>query len=1272
MISRKWLLLAAACMAMGHPAKAQVVAGPARNITADLPASDGWPKLGANATKVSYTSNAGQYNGIGTNADVWICDLDGTNRQRIAPHLRATEEYGSVSPDGTKVLLHSFSNDGNGTGASDIWVYNLVTGVYTQMTVDSPNVNSIYDAYPSWSADGSHIIFMSQRKRDVALIQGYQAWSILADKPENTTDNVAVQLTNFMGISYKDTSTPPKDVALFAGQASRLYGMPDGRIAFLGVRKEVSIPSATAPTDPLKATYPAELYIMDAVDSDGDKQGDNLIRVTDTATLLNTSGKPCSVYDPSFAMGRMFFWSNLCADGQWHQFSCDPTGVNKDVWQVTCANYAEAYGLAQGNKLVFQLQNADTNSKGIGVTNNDIGIYDLVQDDGVWDAGINGHLLVQGDRGQGGIRVNLYNGATLIANTLTDANGDYSFTGLRPGGYYVRFLTDPDNAATAMPVSTVGRGCVVPPHATVTVDAFTAPAAAPRPGGLMATVTGGNVTLIWQPVAESTNATNGFTYQGFNVFRSDSEDGPWTKLNTDLIPRNTNGINKWVDEAPADLTKSFYKMDSVTTSIATAPNGAQTLESTYSEFAQAANNLVYNGSFEQANGSIPTGWTNAALNAQNAWGTDNSDAVDGSQSLFVSPGATAAGGGWVESYTTEANGLNNFFCVPSNPNTAYVHGGFIRFANTPFSTHTGWIALAYGVTDPCVGIPNWYDPAGSPSGGAYRSSTVTSVTATPNTPWTWSSFTATGKAFDGAYYTRINPNFAFDAKSIATNAKTLFDELHFQVKRVGLTGNVWGRVIDQANNAVGGATVTDGTRTVITDSSGFFALRNVPTGPVSINVSYGSATGSASVTNIGGAVVALPIQLSGTVPQAGLIGQVCDINGAPAANVRVRAIVSATPAIGDETTYEAKTDASGNYSIDFGGTPPDLAKRVWLIASKAGYQTAPVLTSRALTAAGKTVANFTGPYTLGLPMPILEIGKTSTPPTIDGSVNPSEWAASGAYPFYAYQTFVAPQTPSTAYAMWDDQNLYLAIVATEPNTAGMKVSALCSGIDPTPHTWGDDHVELLVDPTAGTAYGQFNLVWHIGANTNTSGVSGLGIDDGTYRSGPVSLADPYYADSIYSLNPDPIAGNPVVKVDAASGKWSAEFKIPFMDLSGNTTGMMVNAPVAGDEWRGLIARLRTQNNENSTTSYQAGGFTNAVFFNTWRFVNAITPPAVKGDLTGDKQVTALDAAAALKIAAGIDNLSGRLSQGDVVADSKVNLQDAARILRKVDGLDAAW
>ncbi len=83
----------------------------------------------------------------------------------------------------------------------------------------------------------------------------------------------------------------------------------------------------------------------------------------------------------------------------------------------------------------------------------------------------------------------------------------------------------------------------------VNIASFTA-AAAPE-----------GVTLAWETVSETSNA-------GFNVYRSESDAGPWTQVNAVLIPAKAPGSAEgqaytWTDASAEAGMTYFYQLEDV-------------------------------------------------------------------------------------------------------------------------------------------------------------------------------------------------------------------------------------------------------------------------------------------------------------------------------------------------------------------------------------------------------------------------------------------------------------------------------------------------------------------------------------------------------------------------------------------------------------------------------------------------------------------------------------------------------------------------------------
>lgn len=136
------------------------------------------------------------------------------------------------------------------------------------------------------------------------------------------------------------------------------------------------------------------------------------------------------------------------------------------------------------------------------------------------------------------------------------------------------------------------------------------------------------------------------------------------------------------------------------------------------------------------------------------------------------------------------------------------------------------------------------------------------------------------------------------------------------------TGSIQGNVTD-GQNPIAGASVTDGTRTVLTDNNGNYIINNIPDGIYTVTASKDTyKSSSQQVTVTGGATVTADFTLS-IIRNGAIAGTVTD-------TATGLAIAGASVTDGFKTTA---TDSSGNYTIS------DVAPGTYTItASTTGYQ----------------------------------------------------------------------------------------------------------------------------------------------------------------------------------------------------------------------------------------------------------------------------------------------------------------------------------------------
>ena len=102
-------------------------------------------------------------------------------------------------------------------------------------------------------------------------------------------------------------------------------------------------------------------------------------------------------------------------------------------------------------------------------------------------------------------------------------------------------------------------------------------------------------------------------------------------------------------------------------------------------------------------------------------------------------------------------------------------------------------------------------------------------------------------------------------------------------------------------------------------------------------------------------------------------------------------------------------------------------------------------------------------------------GKMATPPTIDGSVNPSEWETSFTSEGFVEQNTGQPSKyPTKFFAGYDDKNLYFAFICTDPSPSQIRMTEYRrqGNVD------SDDRILLLINPYGnvhGNGYSQFEF-----------------------------------------------------------------------------------------------------------------------------------------------------------------------------------------------------
>jgi|GEM_PF-2450658 len=194
-------------------------------------------------------------------------------------------------------------------------------------------------------------------------------------------------------------------------------------------------------------------------------------------------------------------------------------------------------------------------------------------------------------------------------------------------------------------------------------------------------------------------------------------------------------------------------------------------------------------------------------------------------------------------------------------------------------------------------------------------------------------------------------------------------------------------------------------------------------------------------------------------------------------------------------------------------------------------------TATLLDASGKSIGNV---YTWKCQVSSREgapvLVKRIPVPTIDGRVNDDEWKDAGTIPELVKNADGSVASIKTRMRIGhDDKNLYIAVVADEPNMASAKAAKFTER-DPSNYT--NEAIELLLEPKADRV-----SFYHFIADILGQKYDALGED-------------------CYGYNPD-------WQVATFKGDkfWSVEFAIPFTSLAAGT-------PAEGETWLANFARDR--------------------------------------------------------------------------------------------------
>ncbi|MFA5812060.1 MAG: hypothetical protein WC956_07010, partial [bacterium] len=141
---------------------------------ADAPSQ--FPRWSPDGSRVVFQSNMplGEGGAATASSNIWVVDADGGNLTALTQLTAAgaASEVPQWSPDGTWITFHSqrsldsTADVANANATANIWVVDVSGGNAAALTrLTALNANSFY---PSWSPDGSKILYVSTRSFDAA------------------------------------------------------------------------------------------------------------------------------------------------------------------------------------------------------------------------------------------------------------------------------------------------------------------------------------------------------------------------------------------------------------------------------------------------------------------------------------------------------------------------------------------------------------------------------------------------------------------------------------------------------------------------------------------------------------------------------------------------------------------------------------------------------------------------------------------------------------------------------------------------------------------------------------------------------------------------------------------------------------------------------------------------------------------------------------------------------------------------------------------------
>ena len=145
------------------------VDGTGLKVLTETNADEEMPAWSPDGKRIAYQAGRGSRN-------IYIIDVDGSNREKITNGLNTVLGAPAWSPDGGTLAVHSTIHRGDqprsAWGQFEIYTVNLEDGQLTRLTFLADETRAV--RMPSWSPDGTRIAFESQLADDIQFAFQYR------------------------------------------------------------------------------------------------------------------------------------------------------------------------------------------------------------------------------------------------------------------------------------------------------------------------------------------------------------------------------------------------------------------------------------------------------------------------------------------------------------------------------------------------------------------------------------------------------------------------------------------------------------------------------------------------------------------------------------------------------------------------------------------------------------------------------------------------------------------------------------------------------------------------------------------------------------------------------------------------------------------------------------------------------------------------------------------------------------------------------------------